>query len=278
VACILGPEGLIEGDIFLEWELTVEVAPIKAGVSFAPIFEGEMKFPPTVINDGLGFLNSDGELLFPDFTRIAVTNARARVEARGVRTEKEAILEPVDKAKTCTFDIAGNAGLSATNFPECEDDGDCPGASNSCLPFYPFAVTDDCDVCDTLGPSAAVSCEKRGFCAEGGVTIALGRDSGVYLADGPGTVFFGWADDLPTIETGIDRGAFELRAHVRNDSGNVMLSGLDSGLGTPPFSVSIFWECVMGVLSRGPDGPPTAHALASPAPSGMLISCPIQDP
>ena len=247
--------------------------PIRVGVEFAPIFQGEMSFPVDVINQGLAY-QIGGNLVFDDFSRVAIGDAKARVKVRGTETEEEAILEPVDIPRTCTLDGSGSAGgPNAGDFPPCEDDGDCPGQNNRCRSFVDFEVTTDCEACAELSQDAASSCEMRGFCATEDLAFELESEPGLYLAEEPGTVFFGWSDELPIVESGVDRGAFALRENRRNEPG-VILNGLDTGLG----GIDLYWECVMGVLGRGPDGPPTANATVSPAPSGMLIACPSQVP
>jgi hypothetical protein len=91
-------------------------------------------------------------------------------------------------------------------------------------------------------------------------------------------VFLGQAAHLAVARVGADRGAFLLAEERRAFGEEVKRSGIDAQIWPSDLqggSIPLAWECVMAVLSRGPDGPPTTNVGASPAPSGMFISCPI---
>lgn len=282
IACAFHPNELPGAPdlVYLRWNLTVE--PLNA-IEPSDIFEarlsGTMLFDTTTINDGI--------LLLGDFRRAAIPNAEARIQVRlpgatPVPEDADIVLK-ADIPKTCTYDQDGNRGEGAGPFPSCDDDDDCAGRAenppNRCLPYVDFEISKDCSengVCAELGETDV--CERYGFCVKEEIEVPLLPASGVFRTDESGSVFFGFADDLDDEKYGVDRGAFLLREERRVFDDPVRHSGVDIQVVSSVLGdtfVGVAWECVMGVVSRGPDGPPTTNPRVSRAPDGMLISCPI---
>ena len=278
VGCLLDPDVAPAGMLYASWELTIEPGVIESGEEFAPIVRGNMTFSASDINAALNLF----QVFSVEFTRIEIVNAKGRIKVRGADVGQggEVILD-VDAPKSCTYDEDGKRGLGAGPFPSCITDEDCTapptplGPSNRCARFVDFLTESDCDSCADLGfPNL---CVDPGFCAVGGVELAVGSDSGIYRAEDSGSVFFGWAEIDDVITSGVDRGAFDLSEVRRPFEGEIQHSGLDLRFGDGgPGAFAVAFECVMGVVSRTPDGPPTTRALLSRAPDGALISCPIQ--
>jgi hypothetical protein len=277
IACVVDPQlpGGAEA-VVLAWELTAELLDaIEPGDPFEVRFRGKMSFGADVLNDGLRLLG--------EFSRASVPNAEARVQVRaGARPvlEDADIVLKADVPKTCTYDEEGDRGANAGPFPSCEDNDDCVGGGpvppNDCLPYVNMPIEMNCSVCAELG--AADVCDLYGFCVAEAVEIPLLPEIGFFRADESGTVFFGYADDLDVESFGVDRGAFLLSEERRAFGEDIRRSGADTEIWPSELggsSVGAGWECVTAVASRGPDGPSTTHVGASPAPSGMLISCPI---
>jgi hypothetical protein len=225
----------------------------------------------------------------------------AKVEVRkGAQPEAEdVVLKALPIDKTCTHDENGNKGPDAgPEFPRCSEENDnedgsnedctglggAPDPDNLCLSFIPIPTSNDCSPdgkCFELGQVGAGSaCETNGFCAMADVTLELEPDSAVYIADRSGTVLFGWAErGVDELTEGPNRGAYDLEAIRRDFGEDIAISGMDVVIDTAfRGGAESAFECVMGVLSRGPDGVPTVDALISPSPDGVLISCPIQEP
>jgi hypothetical protein len=276
VGCVVsGPEGPVM--LYSSWELTIDPGPIVSGEDFAPIVSATMSFDASILNAGLRLLG--------EFTRVEMLNVEGRITVRNAEAaEGNEVILKASIPMSCTYDEDGRLGIGAGHFPSCVADADCiatpapDGPENRCGRFVDFDTDNDCDpggVCDKLGEADAGSpCERFGFCAVGTVKLPLGPASGIYRAEGLGSVLFGWAEDVPLIESGIDRGAFDLLGERRDFPEEVRRSGVDVRI----WPAVVSFECAMGVLSRGSDGPPTTNALLSPAPSGALISCPIQGP
>jgi hypothetical protein len=264
---------------FGSWELTVDPLRIESGKSFVPIVGGKMLFGTSLINQALSVFEVG-------FTRVELSNVEARIAVRNAEAVegREVTLE-TSIPMSCTYDEDGKRGIDAGPYPSCSDDSDCPDVpgepdANRCALFADFDISLDCDLggrCEKAGATGMGSpCQLHGFCAVGTAEIPLKtRGADIYRADGPGSVLFGYAEEVDVIESGIDRGAFDLAAEVRTPGQKVRLSGFDSKLGG---LLTATFECAMGVVSRGSAGPPTTNALLSPAPSGALISCPIEGP
>jgi hypothetical protein len=293
VGCELEPQVTVTGEPApLRWELTVAPQPIAASAEFASSFSGRIAVGATTFNDGLALLSTG-------FRRVVVSNAEARVQVRRGATLKEGEQEPVLVAaiqETCTYDETGRTDPDVTSFPACDPanntgapdprglfaNTDCTGLGgspdplNPCLPYVSFPTSDDCEeggACAELGQTLPGGpCEKHGFCAVGGAEVPIGPSSGTYLADSAGTVLFGFAEDLPIVEVGPLRGAYDFPDPPRGFGMDVGLSGFDVLVAGLP----IAWECVMGVTSLGPDGVDTIEVGVSPSPDALLLSCPIE--
>jgi hypothetical protein len=239
--------------------------------------------------------------LLPGFRRAALIDLEARVQVReGAQLEgDDVVLEASPIDKTCEYDEEGNKGPEAgPEFPPCSEENDnedgsnddcaglggVPNPDNRCLAFHEIETSDDCTPdgeCAKLGQTGPGSpCEMNDFCATRDFELPLEADSALYIAENSGSVLFGWAEqNVPLLEEGPNRGAYDLEATGRGFGEPIALSGVDVVIDTAfPGGVKFAFECVMAVFSRGPDGVPTVDALVSPSPDGVLISCPIQEP
>jgi len=274
----------------------VKPGRIISGEQIAVIFGGRARVTSSTINTAQTSIPGG-------FRRTALRDLEARVTVRKGAAQVEGgdvVLEASSIPKTCSYDENGNKGPDAgPEFPRCFEDNDnedgsnddctglggMPNPDNLCLSFIPIPTSDDCSPdgeCAKLGQAGRPGspCDVNGFCVMNDVEIELETNSAVYIADRSGSVLFGWAEQgVDLLEEGPNRGAYDLEAVTRRFGEPIAISGMDVVVDTPfaggfPFA----FECVMGVLSRGPDGVPTIDALVSPSPDGALISCPILEP
>jgi hypothetical protein len=295
VGCVVSPE--IPGDTgnptLQAWDLIVKPGPIISGQRFGASFEGTARFRTSTLNTA--------QCLLGAFRRVALVDLEARVQVRnGAEVEDgDVVLEASPFPKTCTYDENGNRGPDAgPEFPRCSEENDnedgsnddctgldgVPSPDNRCLSFVEIPTSDDCNPggeCAELGHlGPGSSCECSGFCATEVVELGLEAKSGVYIADGAGSVLFGWADrGIDVLTGGPNRGAYDPDAISRPFEQDIVLSGMNAVVETGssggfPFA----FECIMGVGSRGDDGVQTIDPWVSPSPDGVLISCPIQEP
>lgn len=276
---------------FFTYELTVEPGPIISGEPFGAFFEGRALIGAPTLSSGLVTV---ARTFGVTFRRVELIDFQATVQIRQGAQGDDVVLKTSPIPHTCTYDDNGMTEPEAIPpFPACSpendrEDGsndDCigldgiPHPDNPCLPYVELSTSDDCSVggaCDLVGQAGPGGpCELAGFCVTEAAEVRLERGDGAYIADPSGSVLFGWADEgFPTIEVGRNRGAYDPSELSRRSNEEVGPNGFRVNIAAIPLP----FECVMGELSRGPDGVPTVDSLTSRSPDGVLISCPIQEP